>query len=119
LLYGRYSLPWDSWLQVLANPSTSGTAGIVLLQVRLPRVLAALLIGGGLSVSGAAFQGLFRNPMASPDILGVYAGAGFGASLGILLGFSIAGIQFMGLIGGLAAMVLVWTLAGVAARAGG
>jgi iron complex transport system permease protein len=60
----------------------------VLFEDRLPRVLAVLLIGGALSVSGAAFQELFRNEMASPDILGAYAGAGFGASIGILCGFN-------------------------------
>jgi len=119
LLYGRYSLPWYSWGQVLAHPSTSGTAGIVLLEVRLPRVLMAVLIGGGLSVSGAAFQGLFRNPMASPDILGAYAGASFGASVGILLGLNIVAIQTLGLVTGLAAMLLVWTLGTAAARFGG
>jgi iron complex transport system permease protein len=119
LLYGRYSLPWQSWWRVFAEPDSSSMANIVLLQVRLPRVLAALLIGGGLAVSGAAFQGLFRNPMASPDILGAYAGAGFGASIGILMGFSIVGIQTLGLAGGLVAMILVWTLGSAATRMGG
>jgi iron complex transport system permease protein len=119
LLYGRYNLPWQSWWRIFANPDSAGLESIVLLQVRLPRVLAAILIGGGLSVSGAAFQGLFRNPMASPDILGAYAGAGFGASIGILLGFSIVGIQTLGLVGGLAAMMLVWTLGSAATRLGG
>jgi iron complex transport system permease protein len=119
LLYGRYDLPWRSWWHLLSASDSDSLANVVLLQVRLPRVLAALLIGGGLAVSGAAFQGLFRNPMASPDILGAYAGAGFGASLGILLGFSLAGIQLLGLAGGLGAMILVWMLAAVATRAGG
>ena len=119
LLYGRYQLPWDSWWQVLTHPSTSGMAGIVLLEVRLPRVLTAVLIGGGLSVAGAAFQGLFRNPMASPDVLGAFAGASFGASIGILLGLNIVAIQTLGLAGGMAAMLLVWTLGTAAARFGG
>jgi iron complex transport system permease protein len=118
LLYGRYTLPWQAWWQVLTKPSDSGMAGIVLLEVRLPRILAALLIGGALSVSGAAFQGLFRNPMASPDILGAYAGAGFGASLGILLGLNILGIQLLGFIGGLAAVMLAWLLAASLSRSG-
>ncbi len=119
LLYGRFSLPLSSWWKLLTQPHASEIARVVLLQVRLPRILAAILIGGGLSVSGAAFQGLFRNPMASPDILGAYAGAGFGASVGILLGFSIVGIQLLGLLGGVAAMTLVWSLAAVAGRTGG
>jgi iron complex transport system permease protein len=119
LFYGRYDLPWQSWWQVLTGQDSTGLANIVLLQVRLPRVLAAVLIGGGLAVSGAAFQGLFRNPMASPDILGAYAGAGFGASIGILLGFTIVGIQALGMVGGLTAIVLVWTLGSAATRMGG
>ncbi|MFC1910651.1 FecCD family ABC transporter permease [Chloroflexota bacterium] len=57
----------------------------VMLQIRLPRILAAILIGGGLAISGASFQGIFRNPLVSPDILGVAAGAGFGAALGIIV----------------------------------
>jgi iron complex transport system permease protein len=118
LLYGRYAVPWQAWWQVLTRPADSGIAGIVLLEVRLPRILAALLIGGGLAVSGAAFQGLFRNPMASPDILGAYSGAGLGASIGILLGFNILEIQLLGFVGGLAAVMLAWSLAAALSRSG-
>lgn len=57
----------------------------VLFQVRLPRILIALLVGAGLSIAGASLQGLFQNPLVSPDILGVCSGSGFGAALGILL----------------------------------
>ena len=57
----------------------------VVFRIRLPRVIAAMLVGAGLSLAGASFQGLFRNPLVSPDILGVAAGAGFGAALGILV----------------------------------
>lgn len=56
--------------------------------IRLPRILAALLIGASLSVSGAVYQGMFRNPLVSPDILGVSAGASMGAALSIYLGFT-------------------------------
>ncbi len=61
---------------------------------RLPRILAALLIGAGLAISGAALQGLFRNPLVDPSIIGVTAGAGFGGTLAILLvggGYPVAG----------------------------
>lgn len=119
LQFGRYSLPWQSWWQVLFHREHSDIAGIVLLQVRLPRILAAILIGGGVSVSGAAFQGLFRNPMASPDMLGAFHGAGLGASAGILFGFGILGIQLLGFVGGLVAVLLCWTLASGASRFGG
>lgn len=57
----------------------------VVIQIRLPRILAAILIGASLAMAGVSFQGLFRNPLVSPDILGVSAGAGFGAALAILL----------------------------------
>lgn len=56
------------------------------LQYRLPRILLACLVGGGLSAAGTAYQGVFQNPMAAPDILGASSGAGFGAALAILLG---------------------------------
>lgn len=118
LVLGRYPVPLHAWWDVLFSPAQSGTAGIVLLEVRLPRVIAAVIIGGALSVSGAAFQGLFRNPMASPDMLGAYAGAGFGASLAILLGYGIVGIQVAGFIGGLAAVLLAWSISVGASRFG-
>ncbi len=57
----------------------------VVMNIRMPRILAAMLVGASLSLAGASFQGLFRNPLVSPDILGVSSGAGFGAALAILL----------------------------------
>jgi len=57
----------------------------VVIQLRLPRILAAIVIGGGLAVAGASFQGLFRNPLVSPDILGVSSGASLGAAIGIII----------------------------------
>ena len=62
-----------------------GAIRTIVLSVRLPRIAADMLVGASLSASGAAFQGVFRNPLVSPDILGVSAGAGFGAALAILL----------------------------------
>ena len=69
-------------------------------QVRLPRILAALLIGGALAVSGAAYQGMFRNPLVSPDILGVSSGAGMGAALAIGSGLPGWCIQLFACVGG-------------------
>jgi iron complex transport system permease protein len=57
----------------------------VIIQIRMPRILGAMLVGGSLAIAGVAFQGLFRNPLVSPDILGVSAGASLGAALGILI----------------------------------
>lgn len=62
-------------------------AELALMSLRLPRILMGICIGGGLSLAGACFQAVFRNPMVSPDVLGASSGAGFGAALGILLGF--------------------------------
>ena len=118
LMLGRYDVPLTTWWRVLVAPERSGIPGIVLLQVRLPRILAGILIGAGLSTSGAAYQGLFRNPMVSPDILGASAGAGFGAAAGILLGFGIAGIQCMSFAFGLVAVLVACAAASRLSRAG-
>lgn len=81
----------------------------VVLQIRLPRVLMALAIGAGLSVSGAAFQGLFGNPLVSPHILGVSSGAGFGAAMSILIFRHMAFVPLGALVFGLVAMmVALW-----------
>nr|WP_321417865.1 iron ABC transporter permease [uncultured Methanomethylovorans sp.] len=76
----------------------------VLFNVRFPRIIAALLVGSALSTAGASFQGVFRNPLVSPYILGVGAGAGFGACLGILLGENHLVIQLSSFVFGLMAM---------------
>jgi len=81
---------------------------MTLWNVRLPRILLALLTGAGLSVSGCAFQSLFANPLATPDTLGVASGASFGAALGILLGFSLVGIQTVSFLFGAIAVFLTW-----------
>ena len=88
-----------------------------LLSLRLPRILLALLVGAGLSVAGCAFQSLFANPLATPDTLGVASGASFGAALGILLGFSMIGIQLTSLLMGGLAVTLTW-LAGASKERG-
>ena len=79
----------------------------IVLNVRLPRVLLAIIAGAGLAMSGAAFQALFANPLAAPDTLGVATGASFGAVLGILWGWNGMGIQLMSLATGLSAVFFV------------
>jgi iron complex transport system permease protein len=81
---------------------------IVIWRVRAPRVLAAMLVGAALSGAGATYQGLFRNPLVSPDILGVAAGAGLGAIAGIYLDLPIAVVQVLAFAGGLAAVAIVY-----------
>lgn len=107
--FGRYHLSISETLSVLlAGPQSGGTdtAITVIWRLRLPRILLALAVGAGLAVSGAAFQGLFTNPLATPDTLGVAAGASFGAVLGILFGQNLVVIQLMALLFGLIAVAL-------------
>lgn len=82
----------------------------VVINLRLPRIACAALIGAALSVAGCVYQGMFRNPMASPDILGTSAGAGFGAALGIVLGASYFGISLIAFIFGLIAVLITYTI---------
>lgn len=82
----------------------------VLFQIRLPRVVAAMLVGAALAAAGATYQGMFRNPLVSPDILGVSAGAGVGAALGIFLSLPVVGIQLMAFAFGLGTVFLVYLI---------
>lgn len=120
---GRMSIAPGEVLDVLKANLSGGHAANELaektiMQLRLPRIILAVLVGAGLSVSGCAFQSLFANPLATPDTLGVASGAAFGAALGILLGFDLIGIQIMGLAMGGAAVALTW-LAGSGRDRGG
>jgi iron complex transport system permease protein len=89
----------------------------VVVQLRLPRVLSAVLVGAALSIAGVVFQGIFRNPMAEPYVLGVASGAGFGASLAIVYGVGLSSlglfyaIPLMACIGALSTMFLVYFIA--------
>jgi iron complex transport system permease protein len=83
----------------------------VVFNIRLPRIVAAMLVGLALSASGAAYQGLFRNPLVSPDILGVSAGAGFGASIGILFAAGPMVVQGLAFSCGLVAVLATYLIA--------
>lgn len=78
--------------------------------IRLPRVLASVVVGAALSLSGATFQGIFRNPLVSPDLLGVSQGASVGAASAILLGAAASGVGLSALVGGLLAVLLATTI---------
>lgn len=82
----------------------------VIWNIRIPRICLSLLAGAGLAVSGAAFQGLFANPLATPDTLGVATGASFGAVLGILLGLPGIGIQLMAMVMGILAVAMAFSI---------
>jgi iron complex transport system permease protein len=122
LLTGKFPVSPLDVLTVLATkpfglPSgVEPVAEIAVWQVRLPRVLAGLAVGAALAGAGATYQGLFRNPLVSPDILGVSAGASLGAVLGIFLSLPVLAIQGLAFFGGLGAVGAVYA-AGAAVRA--
>ena len=87
------------------------TIETVVLRIRGPRVAAALVIGAALAAAGAAYQNMFRNPLVSPDILGVSAGAAVGAVLGIFLSLNVILIQSLAFACGLGAVGLVYVTA--------
>lgn len=76
----------------------------VIFNIRIPRILLVIMVGAALASAGASFQGMFRNPLVSPDLLGASAGAGFGACLGLLLGLHTIVVQLLAFAGGLAAV---------------
>jgi len=93
-----------------------GTAGVILLQVRLPRLLLGLLVGACLASVGVVLQALLRNPLADPYVLGVSSGAALGVALAILLGigstvFALSVLPLCGFAGGLLSLVVVYRMA--------
>ena len=119
---GRYPVSLGELLTVLLAKVTGQTADVptavqsVVLQVRGPRVMAAALVGAALAVAGTAFQGLFRNPLVSPDILGASSGAALGAVTGIFFSLGVLAIQAFAFVGGLVAVAAVYVI-GSAVRA--
>lgn len=111
-LIGRYPVPPFTVIKIIAaqflpiTPDWPPLVASVVLDVRLPRVLAGMAVGGGLALAGACYQGVFRNPLVSPFTLGVSAGAGFGAAVAILLFETRYATQAMAFVFGLAAVVL-------------
>ena len=105
---GRISIPFLDIINSIKGNLFGGveladTVEMTLWNIRLPRILLALLVGAGLSASGCAYQSLFSNPLATPDTLGVASGAGFGAALALLLGMEFMGVQLVSLLfGGIA-----------------
>ncbi|HEX3915627.1 MAG TPA: iron ABC transporter permease [Steroidobacteraceae bacterium] len=89
------------------------SAETIVLQIRLPRAVLAMFVGAGLAVSGAAYQGMFRNPLVSTDILGVTAASGFGAALALLLSRNAVELQLIAFAFGLLGVALTYLLARV------
>ena len=113
---GRYPVTLAELIEVLVSRLTGRATTVppavenVVLLVRGPRVVAAVLVGGALAVAGTAFQGLFRNPLVSPDILGASSGAALGAVLGIYFSLGVIGIEGLAFAGGLVAVAAVYVI---------
>jgi iron complex transport system permease protein len=119
LMLGQITIPPGTIFRIFASSvlpidrTWSLTLESILFDVRVPRLIAGLLVGAGLSISGAAFQGLFRNPLVSPHILGVSSGAGFGAAVAILFFGNILAVQISSFLFGLIAVLMTYGLSRV------
>jgi iron complex transport system permease protein len=113
---GRFPVTFSDLLHLLwsklsgARSGLSETVETVIFKVRGPRVFASMAVGATLAASGAAYQGLFRNPLVSPDILGVSSGAALGAVVGIYFSLGVVGIQALAFAVGLGAVALVYLI---------
>ncbi|HQS03130.1 MAG: hypothetical protein B7Y07_09975 [Halothiobacillus sp. 24-54-40] len=110
---GPFPIGWADLFHVLTQGpnAPANMLQTIIWEVRLPHVLGAMLIGAALALSGAAYQGLFINPLVSPEVLGVLAGSGFGAALGLTLSEHFLFVQLSSLIFGLLAVSLAVLLA--------
>ena len=121
-LLGRFPLSlsdvisaFGGWLGIAPEMHTASS---VVIELRLPRIIGAVIVGAALSVSGAAYQVMFRNPMVSPAILGVSTGAAFGAAVAILWSVSAFFIHTMTFVGGLCAVVITYVIGAKLCRGG-
>ena len=116
LSVGRFYVPFDQVVAILASnfielPITwDASMYNVVMVIRLPRVLGDILVGVALAVSGAAYQGVFRNDLVSPDLLGVSQGASVGACLAILAHLTLGGTAVAAFLGGIAAVTMTLML---------
>lgn len=113
LLVGRFSIPVSDLFKALSGHDISS---VVLFKVRLPRIAAGLAIGASLAVSGATYQGIFRNPMVSPGILGAASGAGLGAAVAILLSLNFITVQAFAFAFGVLAVFITYMVGSAVGR---
>ncbi len=105
ILIGQTSIPLNDFFNSLF---TNSIYTQIIYEIRIPRVLFAIFVGGGLSISGAVFQSLLLNPLAEPYILGISSGATFGAVLSFIIGLTFIGTQIFSFIGALLVIALVY-----------
>lgn len=121
---GTVSIPIRGIFELMLgmdHPSLSQTEQVILLQLRLPRMLTACLVGASLGVAGAGYQGLFRNPLADPFVIGASSGAGLGVTIAIILGLQwtvlgMGAIPLAALLGAVAAVAAVFGIAAAGRR---
>ena len=104
---GRFSVSSLSLFKALVGLPISAQEKTIIFNLRLPRIVIAVFLGGGLALSGLVYQGIFQNPMVSPDLLGSTSGAGFGVALAILLGLSYIEITLVSFLFGILAVSVV------------
>ncbi len=124
--FGSVQIPFSDVCRTLLSqlpfaditPTWPATTGTIILEIRLPRVILAGLVGAALAIAGATYQGLFRNPLADPYLIGVAQGASLGAVIGFLLPFDWQGMGFgsipaLAFIGAMISVAIVYSLARV------
>lgn len=116
LFSGRYAISLSSFWAGVTQPVAVGSPAWVVWHLRLPRVIAAIICGLALAGAGSCYQAIFRNPLVSPDILGVSAGAGLGAALAIYNDCNIWQIEICAFIGGLMTVGLALLVGRIVAR---
>lgn len=121
---GRYHIPIYDLINIFyikifnLQDTFPKAVDLVIFKVRLPRIIAAVVIGGVLSFAGSTFQGIFKNELAAPDILGASAGAGFGAALGIYMKLNFFEIEIEAFIFGMIAVGIVYAISNMSGRKG-
>lgn len=115
---GRFAIPLDQIVAVMTGNTDGVSVNVrsIVLNSRIPRAVGAVLAGLALSSSGAAYQSVFRNPMATPDILGVASGAACGAAIGILIDLPDALVQVSAFIMGLVALALAYSISRIVSK---
>lgn len=104
--FGRLSIPLSDIIKFFKGNEISKMHALTLANVRIPRIVSAVLVGASLPLAGLIFQSYFSNPLATPDTLGVASGSSFGAALAILFGFNIFGIEITAFVFGILTIVI-------------
>lgn len=119
---GRYMVPAEQVLSIITgkllgtNINASPAAVDVVLNIRLIRIVAAAMIGGALAMAGATYQGLFRNPIVSPDLLGASSGAGFGAAIALIYSLNLFWVSVISFATGTGAVFLAYMISIVVSK---